>query len=544
MDTRPRVLVADALSEAGLAALSEHTVVDVRTGLSKAQLVDAIRDYDAVVVRSATTVDAEVIAAGERLRVIARAGIGLDNVDVRAATARGVVVCNAPQSNVISAAEHTVALLLALARNIPQADRSLRAAEWNRGAFEGMELHGKVLGVLGLGRVGTLVAQRCSAFGMRLLAYDPYVPVERAARMGVELVATVPELCAAADVVTVHLPRTPETVGIVGLQELRGMKPTARLVNTARGGIVDEEALFTALTDGWIAGAALDVFSSEPMTDSKLFALDTVVVTPHLGASTSEAQDKAGVMVAESVVQALRGEFVPSAVNLAVTAGIPEAVKPFLPLAERLGRLFTTLHPAQAPVTAELTVEYVGKIAEEDASAVTLSALKGLLSGVVHEPVTFVNAPLLAEERGLRVSTLTSAAARDYVSLLRLSARGAGAHAAGAGAPRPDELGVAGTLVGPSNRQRLVEVWGFDVDMEPSDHMVFFRYVDRPGVVGVIGGRLGRAGVNIATMQVGRREAGGEALIAMAVDTAIPPDVVTEIAELIGATDARALDLP
>ncbi|MPZ72317.1 MAG: phosphoglycerate dehydrogenase [Nitriliruptorales bacterium] len=522
-----KVLVADQLSDAGVAALSEHFDVDVRMGLTKNELVSAIADYHGVVVRSATTIDADVIAAGSKLKVIARAGIGLDNVDVRAATERGVIVCNAPQSNVISAAEHTVALLLSLARNIPPADRSLRDGEWKRSAFQGMELHGKILGVLGLGRVGTLVAQRCSAFGMRLVAYDPYVSGERAAQMGVELVPSVPQLCAVADVLTVHLPKTPETVGIVGLDELRSMKPTARIVNTARGGIVDEDALFTALAEDWIAGAALDVFTVEPMTDSKLFTLDNVVVTPHLGASTSEAQDKAGTMVAESVVLALSGEFVPSAVNVAIGAGVPEAVKPFMPLAEKLGRLLTALHSGQASV-AEVTVEYVGKIADEDDRAVTLSAVKGLLVDVVHEPVTFVNAPLLAEERGLNVMTRTSSASHDYVSLVRIEA---------------GDIAVAGTLVGPSNRERLVEVWGFDVDMEPSDHMVFFRYWDRPGVVGLIGGRLGEAKVNIATMQVARREAGGEALIAMAVDTAIPGSVVEEIAELIGANDARALDL-
>lgn len=520
-----RVLIADKLSDAGVDALAEHFDVDLRTGLSKAELLEQIGDYDAVVVRSATTIDAEVIGAAERLKVVARAGIGLDNVDVDAATARGIIVCNAPQSNVISAAEHTVALLLALARHIPAADTSLRAGQWKRSDFQGVELHGKTLGIVGLGRVGVLVAQRCSAFGMKLVAYDPYVTAERAARMGVELVPTVAELCQNADVVTVHLPKTPETIGIIGTDELRNMRPTALVVNTARGGIVDEQALHEALSEGWIAGAALDVFSTEPMTDSPLFALDNIVVTPHLGASTSEAQDKAGTMVAEAVKLALQGEFVPTAVNVQIGAGIPEAVRPFMPLAETLGGLVTGLHSGQV---GELVVECVGRIAEEDVQAITLSALKGMLTGISHEPVTFVNAPLIAEERGLKVSTLSSSATRDYVSLVRL---------------RAGEVQVAGTLVGPVNRPRLVEVWGFDVDMEPSDHMVFFRYADRPGIVGIIGRRLGEAGVNIATMQVGRKEAGGEAVIAMAVDSAIPTGVVDEIREAIGATEARAIDL-
>ena len=520
-----RVLVADQLSDAGVAALATDFDVDVRTGLSKPELVEAIGDYDAIVIRSATTVDADVINAGERLKVIARAGIGLDNVDVAAATNRGVMVCNAPQSNVISAAEHTVALLLSLVRLIPPADASLREHRWDRGRFKGMELHGKTLGVIGLGRVGTLVAQRCSSFGMKLVGYDPYVSPERAAQMGVELIPTVDEVCRIADVLTVHLPKTAETIGMIGEQQLRSMKSTARIVNTARGGIIDEEALYTALSENWIAGAALDVYSSEPMTDSPLFDLPNIVVTPHLGASTTEAQDKAGTMVAEAVKLALAGEYVPSAVNVAIRAGIPEAVRPFLPLAEKLGRVFTALHPG---VASELTVEYLGDIAKADTQALTLAALRGLLSDVVAEPVTFVNAPVLAEERGLKVSTLHSSAGKDYVSLVRLCA---------------GDVRVAGTLVGPAHRERLVEVWGFDLDMEPTENMVFWRYVDRPGIVGTIGGVLGDAGVNIATMQVGRAEQGGEAVIAMGVDSPVPEDVVRDISTRIGATEGRRISL-
>jgi D-3-phosphoglycerate dehydrogenase len=520
-----RVLVADPLADAGVAALASRFEVDVCTGLDKAGLLAVIGGYDAIVVRSATRVDADVIAAASRLKVIARAGIGLDNVDVRAATAKGVMVCNAPQSNVISAAEHTMALLLALARRIPEADRDLRAGLWRRSRLEGVELHGKTLGVLGLGRVGALVAQRAQAFGMRLIAYDPYLARDRAARMGVELLAGVDELCALADVLTVHLPKTPETVGIIGEAQLRAMRPTARVVNTARGGLVDEAALYRALSQGWIAGAALDVYEAEPVTASPLFGLDNVVLTPHLGASTSEAQDKAGVMVAEAVALALAGQFVPSAVNVAVASAVTETVRAFMGLVEKLGRLFTAL---QLGVASRLTVEYVGRIAQEETQALTLSALKGLLTDVVHEPVTYVNAPLLAEDKGIEVTTLACASARDYVSLVCLHA---------------GDVAVTGTLVGPSNRERLVNVWGFDVDMEPANHMLFFRYADRPGIVGLIGTRLGAAGVNIATMQVGRRAAGGEALIAMAVDSRVPSDVVPEIADMIGATDARAVDL-
>jgi D-3-phosphoglycerate dehydrogenase / 2-oxoglutarate reductase len=520
-----KVLVADKLSDAGVEALATHFDVDVRTGLQKPELLDVVGAYDGIVVRSATTIDAEVIAAAHRLKVVARAGIGLDNVDLDAATARGVLVCNAPQSNVISAAEHTVALLLSLARRIPEAHASLRAGEWRRNELQGIELQGKTLSLLGMGRVGALVAERCRAFGMKLVAYDPYVAADRAQRLGVELVDSVAEACQAADVLSVHLPKSPETVGIVGEAELKSMRPTALVVNTARGGLIDEAALHTALTQGWIGGAALDVFDEEPMTSSPLFELDNIVVTPHLGASTTEAQDKAGTMVAEAVALALRGEFVPSAVNVQVGASIPEVVKPFMPLAEKLGRVATALHAGRA---SEIVVECLGRIAEEETQALTLSALKGVLTDVVHEPVTFVNAPLLAQERGLAVTTRSTTTARDYVSSVRLSA---------------GDVHVAGTLVGTKNKERLTHVWGFDLDMEPADHMVFFRYADRPGMVAIIGGRMGEARINIASMQVGRHEAGGEALIAMAVDSAVPTEVVDEIAKAIGAADARAISL-
>jgi D-3-phosphoglycerate dehydrogenase len=521
-----RVLIADKLSDAGVTALRTHHDVDVRTGLPTAELVRIIGDYHAVVVRSATTIDADVIAAADRLKVIARAGIGIDNIDVAAATERGIIVCNAPQSNTVSAAEHTVALLLSLARRIPAADRSLRGGRWERSAFQGVELHGRTLGVMGLGRVGTLVARRCAAFGMHLVAYDPYVSADRAAHLGVELVASPRRLCEVADVVTVHLPRTSDTVGMIATAELAALGPSGLLVNTARGGIVDEAALVTALVDGTVGGAALDVFESEPTTRSPLFDMPNVVVTPHLGASTQQAQDKAGLMVAEAVDQALAGEFVPSAVNVAVTAAVTDQVRAFMGLTEKLGRLFTALHEG---VTSAITIEYRGRIAEEDVSALTLAALKGLLTDVCDEPITYVNAPLTAEERGLKVTTMSSPTARDYVSIVRLSADG--------------DSAVSGTLIGPNDKERLVELWGFEIDMEPGVHMLFFRYLDRPGIIGRIGSRLGDEDVNIATMQVGRHEMGGDALIAMTVDSAVSPDVTARIAEDIGAAQARTISL-
>ncbi|MBW3578643.1 MAG: phosphoglycerate dehydrogenase [Actinobacteria bacterium] len=525
-----KILVADQLAESGVAALAIDHDVDVKTGLSKQDLVSVIPGYDAVVVRSATTIDADVIASGTNLKVIARAGIGLDNVDVAAATRAGIVVCNAPQSNIVSAAEHTVGMLLALARNIPQADAALRAGRWERARWSGTELHGKTLGVVGLGRIGVLVAQRCNAFGMRLTAYDPYISVDRAARMGVELIDDLDELLRRVDFVSIHLPKTSETVHLIGAQRLRLMKPTARLINVARGGIVDEDALYEALRDGVIAGAALDVFAEEPTTSSPLFGIDNVVVTPHLGASTREAQDKAGVQVAEAVNLALSGEFVPTAVNVQGGA-MDEAVRPFLEVGEKLGRLFTAL--AEGGFGGEVTIEYIGELAGADTRVLGLAVLNGLLRDVVHEPVTFVNAPLLAEERGIQLREVSDAHSKEFISLLRVHG--------------PDRDGnrvrVSGTALQPSGRERLVEVWGVTIDIEPTPYMAFFRYEDRPGIIGTVGTILGDGDVNIANMQVGRRSAGGEAIMVLSLDQPVARDVLDRITAEIGAFEARAITL-
>jgi len=531
-----RILIAEPLAEAGVELLRAHHEVDTRDATTREELLAAVGDVDALVVRSATRVDAEVLEAGRNLKVVGRAGIGLDNVDVAAATRLGVMVVNAPQSNVISAAEHTVALILAQARNIPQAHVALREGRWERGRFQGAELYGKTLGIIGLGRVGALVAQRLSSFGMRLLAYDPYVSRDRAAQMGVEL-ASLADVLARADVVTVHLPKTPDTTGLIGETELAAMKPGARLVNTARGGIVDEAALAKAVGDGQLAGAALDVFAEEPTTHSPLFELEGVVVTPHLGASTTEAQDKAGIAIAEQLLLALAGQFVPNAVN--VDAGsVPDAVRPFLPLVEKLGRLYTALAGggpggrASALGGGRLHLEYVGALAEQDTRVLTLAALKGMFSPVVHEPVTFVNAPLLAAERGVEVTETRTRQSRDWVNLVALSGEGS-----------RGQVGVAGTTVGPRDAERLVAINGIPIDMAPADHMAFLFYEDRPGVIGRVGTILGESGVNIASMQVGRRKQGGEALMALTVDAGIPAGVLEQVEAEIGAHDSTFIHL-
>jgi D-3-phosphoglycerate dehydrogenase / 2-oxoglutarate reductase len=523
-----RILFTEEIAERGLRLLREEFEVDVRPELASSGLPEAIGPYDALIVRSQTKVDAAAIESGGNLKVIARAGIGLDNVDVEAATRRGVMVVNAPQSNVLSAAEHTLALVLALARNIPQAHAALVAGTWDRSRFQGTELHGKTLGVVGLGRVGALVAHRALAFGMRIGAYDPFVSRDRAKQLGIELMPDLGALLVQADFVTIHLPRTPETEGLIAERELAMMKEGARLVNTARGGIVDEGALEEALRSGRLAGAALDVFDQEPVTEHPLFGMENVVVTPHLGAATAEAQDKAGTSVAEMVRLALRGEFVPFAVNVAA-AEVTEHVRPFLPLAERLGRIANGLTD---DAIKALHVHYLGKVAEHDTSVVTLGVLKGALTGVVDEPVSFVNAPLIARERGVAVSDTRTEQSEDYVNLVLVRAE-----------TEVGEVEVGGTLVGPRNADRLVRVFDFDIDMAPADHMAFFLYEDRPGVIGTVGSLLGDAGVNIAGMQVGRREAGGLALMGLTVDSPIPPDVLDRIVEAVGMKAARSIVL-
>ena len=498
-------------------------------GADRVALLPALSDVDAVLIRSATTMDAEALAAAGRLKVVARAGIGLDNVDVAAATARGVMVVNAPTSNIVSAAEHAIALLLAVARNVPAADASLQAGQWKRSRFTGVEVADKTVGVVGLGKIGVLVAQRLSAFGVRLIAYDPYVQPARAAQIGVQLV-TLEELLAQSDFVTVHLPKTPETMGLIGARELALAKPGIRIVNAARGGLVDDQALADAIRSGQVAGAGIDVFPKEPATESPLFGLPGVVVTPHLGASTVEAQDKAGLAVARSVRLALMGEFVPDAVNVQAGGVVAEEVRPGLPLAEKLGRVFTAL---AGGVAQSITVEVRGEISAYDVSVLQLAALKGVFADVVSEQVTFVNAPLLAKDRGVDVGLVTYADAEDYRNLVTVR----GVLATG------EPVSVSGTLTGPKQELKLTEVDGYDVDLRLEGHLLFFRYTDRPGVVGAVGATLGDAGINIAGAQVSRTRRGGEALMTVAVDSAVPAAVLAGIGVAIGATTVRGADI-
>ncbi len=525
---KPIVLIAEELSPATVDALGPDFEIRHVDGADRAALLTAIADVDAILIRSATKVDAEALAAAKNLKVVARAGVGLDNVDVKAATQAGVMVVNAPTSNIVSAAELAVALLLASARNIAPASQSLKDGLWKRSKYSGVELTDKTVGVVGLGRIGLLVAQRLSAFGVKLVAYDPYVQPARAAQLGIRMLS-LDELLAESDFITVHLPKTPDTVGLIGEEALRKVKPTVRIINAARGGIVDEHALYVALKDGRVAGAGLDVFATEPCTDSPLFELENVVATPHLGASTDEAQEKAGIAVARSVRLALAGELVPDAVNVK-GGSIAEAVRPGIALSENLGRVAGSL--ATSPLQS-IDVEVHGEVAEHDVKILELAALKGVFSVLVTDPVSYVNAPVLAGERGVTVSLLTDAESANFRNVVRVRLT----------LTDGQTVSVSGTVTGPRNVQKIVEIDGFDVDVPVSAHLAFLRYVDRPGIVGVAGRILGDAGVNIGGMQVSREVVGGHALIALTVDSAIPADVLASITSEIGATSGRTVDL-
>jgi D-3-phosphoglycerate dehydrogenase len=519
-----RILVTEPIAEGGLDRLraAGHDV-DVHEGASADELLGLVVGAQALIIRSATNVTAEVLEAGTDLVVVGRAGIGLDNVDVAAATARGVMVVNAPQSNVLSAAEHTMAMLLAQARNIPQAHAALVGGRWERSRWTGVELSDKTLGIVGLGRIGKLVAQRALAFGMRLVAFDPFVSPDRARQISVELV-DLPELMAMADFVTIHVTKTPETVGLIGAEMLAKAKPGLRVINVGRGAIVDEQALADAIAEGRVGGAALDVFEKEPTTSSPLFELDSVVVTPHLGASTHEAQDKAGDTIAEQVELALAGEFVPFAVNVSA-AEASETVRPFLVMAEWLGELLASLGHKGGE---GLDVEYQGQIAGYDTRILTLSLLKGYFGRISDEPVSFVNAPQLAAEAGIQVRETATTTAHHYVNLITVRA---GEHA------------LAGTLVGLRGEPRIVMVDDHTVDVPPSPHMLVVRNEDRPGMIGAVGTALGRADINIAGIHVGQSASGIAALMVLATSSPVPPQVVAELAATPGIVSVHAADL-
>jgi D-3-phosphoglycerate dehydrogenase / 2-oxoglutarate reductase len=535
-----RILVAEPIADSGVDLLRERFEVDVAVGLSGEELAERIGGYHGILIRSATQLTADVIGRAERLRVIGRAGIGVDNVDVDAATKRGIIVANAPQSNIVAAAEHTIALMLALARNIPQAHGSLTAGRWERSRFGGVEVYEKTLGVLGFGRIGQLVAARARAFGMRIVAFDPFVSAERFRELGAEKADSSAELYAQADFITLHLPKTPETRGWLDAEAFAQMRDGVRVINCARGELVDDRALKAALDSGKVAGAALDVFPSEPITDYPLFdGYPNVVVTPHLGASTTEAQDRAGVQTAEQVVAALTGGVVSTAVNIpAISAEDMDVLGPFIPLTDRLGRLAMTL--AEGSSVERVDVEYFGRIAERDTRLLTLAVLQGVLAGHCEEEVNLVNAPSLAEERGIGVSERKEAVARDFTDLVRISI-----------VTGDERYRVVGTTLGRHNRPHLLEAWGqrFNLQLDEGAHLALFRYYDLPGMMGRVGTVLGQRGVNISSAAVGRQPPGEDghrqevAVMVVTTDSPVPRDVIDEIAHSEGFLAGRAVSL-
>jgi D-3-phosphoglycerate dehydrogenase len=524
-----RVLVAEKIAATGVEMLRERFDVDLGLDWSRDELLERIGGYHGMLIRSATKADAELIERAGNLRVIGRAGVGVDNVDVQAASKRGIIVANAPEANTVAAAEHTVALMLALARNIPQAHASLTSGKWERSKFGGTEVDGKTLGVLGFGRIGQLVAARARAFGMHVIAYDPFVGSERFRELGVDRAETPDDVLAAGDFITLHLPKTPETQGFINRDTLARCKDGVRIVNVARGPLVVDDDLRAAIDSGKVAGAALDVFAQEPITDHPLFGYPNVVVTPHLGASTAEAQDRAGVQTAEQVVAALTGGVVSTAVNIpAVSAEDMEVLGPFVPLCQRLGRIAAAL----AESVERVEVEYLGRIAERDTRLLTLSVLNGLLAGRTEEDVNLVNAPALAEERGIGVSERREVSARDYEALVRVTI---------------GDQRVVGTTLGRLHRPHLLEAWGQRFNLQIDDpHLALFRYSDVPGMVGRVGTRLGEKGINISAAAVGRQTAEpGDHLAVMAVttDVQVPADVLAEIAGSEGFVSGRAIPL-
>ena len=525
---KPIVLIAEELSPATVEALGPDFDVRSLDGTDRVALLAALADASAILIRSATQLDAEAIAAAPVLKVIARAGVGLDNVDIKSATTAGVMVVNAPTSNIISAAELTVGHILSLARHIPPAHAALAEGLWKRSKYTGVELYEKTIGIIGLGRIGALITTRMQAFGTKVVAYDPYVTTARAQQLGVTLL-TLDELLAQSDFITIHMPKTPETTGMISDEQLALMKPTAFIVNVARGGLIDEDALHRALTAGVIAGAGLDVFVSEPPTGSPLLALENVIVTPHLGASTDEAQEKAGVSVAKSVRLALSGELVPDAVNVAGGV-IDPSVRPGIPLMEKLGQVFSGL--ADSPVTS-VDVEVRGEIVEFDVSVLKLAALKGIFTNIVSETVSYVNAPHLAEQRGLDVRLITDQVSDDYRNVLTI--RGALSNGA--------QISVSGTLTGSKQTEKIVEINGYDVEVPIADHLIVMIYTDRPGIVAIYGREFGEAGINIAGMQIARREAGGQALSVLTVDSPVPEGLLESVRIAIDADLMHEIDI-
>ncbi len=525
-----KVLVKEKIADSGVELLRQNFDVDLGFEMSDEELRDAIAGYDAILIRSATKMTAELIDRAERLKAIGRAGTGVDNVDIPAATRRGIIVANAPESNSVAAAEHTLALALALCRNVPQAHTSLVDGRWERSRFKGAELYGKTLGVVGFGRIGQLVAKRAQGFEMDVIAFDKFVSAERFRELGVEGATGLDDLYERADVLTLHVPKTPDTIHLIDAEAIAAMKDGVRLVNCARGELIDLDALEAGLESGKVAGVALDVFPSEPFTEHPIFARENVVVTPHLGASTAEAQDRAGLVTAEQITAALTGGVVTNAVNIAaVRPEEMEALAPFVPLCEKLGRLAQGLGDGSVD---RVTAEFRGRIASHDTRLLGIAVLVGILSGHTEEPVNLVNAPQMAEERGIESIETKDTGAEDFTELVTVRLEAGG-----------DEVEVAGTGVGPRNEPYLVSVWGESFYLPFADHLAVFRYADQPGMIGRVGTVFGEEGVNIISAAVGAEEDGERAVMALTTDAPVRRETIEKILQLDGFSVGRSVDL-
>ncbi len=524
-----KVIVTEKIAQAGIDILEKQAEVDVRLGISRDELLDTIKDYHGIIVRSATKVDAELFKRAKELKVVGRAGNGIDNIDLNAATAAGVIVLNTPEGNSVSAAEHTIGMILASCRNICCANQHIKSGGWDRNRFKGNELQGKTVGIIGLGRIGALVVARLLAFDMKVIAYDPYVPDNRFKALGIQKAAKLEDLLAKSDIITIHTPKIEETIGILGEKEINLMKHGVRLINCARGGLIEERALHQALKSGKVASVALDVFEQEPCPDNPIFELENTVVTPHLGANTFEAQDKVGTDIAKQVLDALEGRFVVNAVNM---PSLPDRdmdrLKPYMLLAEKLGGLYYQLE--RRPIN-RVEIKYRGGIAGFKTGPLTLAYLKGLFEPVVKERVNYVNAKLLAKDRGIDVLEGLDSSASEYTDLIQVRvSNGNGAFT------------MAGTLFG-MREPRIVELNGYKIDMEPAPFMLLVRNEDKPGVIGSIGTIMGESDINIATMRVSRNSRGGKALMVINVDGVVPKDVIDKVKSVDGITDVNFIKL-
>jgi len=525
-----KVLVSDPIAPEGIEILRRVADVDVKTGLSKEELADIIGEYDALAVRSETKVTADILAQAGKLKIIGRAGVGVDNIDVEAATARGILVVNSPEGNTLAAAELTFAMLLALARSIPQADQSLRGGRWDRKKFMGSEVYDKTLGVVGLGKIGKEVAKRAQAFGMNILGYDPYLNPEQAKTLGITLV-DLDILYAQSDYITVHVPKTKETSGMINAEKLALMKPTVRLINCARGGIIDEQALADAARAGTIGGAAVDVFSTEPApADNPLLGVPNIITTPHLGASTEEAQVNVAIDIAEQIVDVLAGRPARAAVNMpSVPADVLGRIEPYLMLAEKIGSLHAQLTSSSI---SEVEVVYEGEFDTLPTVHLTRAVLKGLLDQIIPESVNYVNAPALASARGIKVTESRTSAPANGGSLLTVRKKGA----------ESGEREISGTVFSRDN-VRILTIDGYRVDIRPSGPMLITKHTDRPGVIGKVGTLMGDNNINIAGMHVGRESEGQGAVMVLKLDTVVPDAILAQVRQVDGMETARSVEL-